>query len=181
MKKLILTLSIFLCAALFCFNFVACKNGKNSEHSGEAVELAETTIGEISFENSESTKISSEGKEYIISGKIDKMSDAQKNAFGVEDVSHVVCIKFVFDREKTLDSFEIVGAIKKVYSTDQSVENYAGSLSELLDNNDGEDAYCLLVLSAGTKKYDLVCNYSDRSRSVISLKIEAALVSAEEE
>lgn len=181
MKKIFLTLSIFLCALAVCFNFAACNKNENSNKSGESVSLAETVIDEISFENSDATKISSDGKTYTISGKIEKMSDAQKNAFGVEDVSHVVCLKFVFDREKTLDNFEIVGAERKVFSTDKSVKNYAGSLSDLLDNNDGEDAYCFLVLSAATKKYDLICNYSDRSSSVVVLNIEASLVSAEEE
>ena len=57
-------------------------------------------------------------------------------------------------------------------------ENYVGPLSSLLDNEDGEDAYCNLILSANTKEYSLIAKYSDDTSSEIKLKIDATLVTA---
>jgi hypothetical protein len=69
----------------------------------------------------------------------------------------------------------------KVFATDKNVEGYVGSISELLDNDPGEDAFCYLVLSANTKEYDISSRYTDGTESVISLKIEATLSSANAE
>ena len=105
------------------------------------------------------------------------MSDLQKNVFGDESVSHVVVLKYLFDKERTIDSFEIKGKKTKVYSTDNSVENFAGSISDLLDNEPGEDAFCNLILSANTKQYTLRATYSDSTVSTIVLTIDATLIS----
>ena len=86
--------------------------------------------------------------------------------------------KFVFDKERTIDTFEIKGQLTKVYSTDKNVQNYVGSLSSILDNEDGEDAFCYLILSANIKDYTLTAKYSDSTSSVVKVKIDARLVTA---
>ena len=90
----------------------------------------------------------------------------------------MIVVKFEFDKERTIDSFTIRGDVTKVYSTNKNDENYVGSLSSLLDNKDGEDAYCNLILSANTKEYTLISKYSDDTTSEIKLKINATLVTA---
>lgn len=178
MKKFIIAITTLCLAVLVIFNFTACGGKGNSNENAETIELAEATIGEISFENSEAAKLEQDGSLYTISGKIDAMSAAQKNAFGVDGVTHVVCVKFTFDKEKTISSFKVQGDVTKVYSDNDSDEFYSGSLSELLDNEGGEDAYCNLILSASTKEYKLVSTYTDKSSSTITLKINATLATA---
>ena len=109
------------------------------------------------------------------------MSVAQVSSFGMDGVTHVVVIKFEFDNERTIDSFTIKGNVTKVYSTNKEDENYVGSLSSLLENEDGEDAYCNLILSANTKEYSLISKYSDDTVSEIKLLIDATLVTAKAE
>ena len=155
---------------------VGCKTQNKS--FAEKITLDKTVLSEIEFENSEKTKISSMEDGYKISGEIEAMSAAQVSAFGVQDVSHVVVIKVEFDKERTIDSFTIKGNVTKVYSTNKNDENYVGPLSSLLDNEDGEDAYCNLILSANTKEYSLIAKYSDDTSSEIKLKIDATLVTA---
>ena len=54
-------------------------------------------------------------------------------------------------------------------------------ITELLDNESGEDAFCYLVLSANTKEYEFTAKYTDGVESVFKMKIEATLSSAKSE
>ena len=56
-----------------------------------------------------------------------------------------------------------------------------GSLTDLLDNESGEDAYCNLVLSANTKNYSITAKYSDGHEVQITLEITATLATAQVE
>lgn len=168
------TFAIFVTIVSICF--VAC--GKSETKIAEKITLAKTVLSEVEFENSDKVKLEQESSNVVINGEIEAMSKAQSSAFGVSDVSHVVVIKFMFDDERTIDSFEIKGDVTKVYSTDKTQENFVGLLSELLDNEPSEDAYCNLILSANTKNYTLTCKYTDGTTSVINLKIQADLVTA---
>ena len=170
---------IILANILFCFVIVAC--GVKNDVFGETLSLEKTILNEVEFENSDKVKIEEDENGFKITGEIEGLSDAQISAFGDEDVTHVVVLKFMFDKERTIDSFEIKGNLTKVYSTDENVENYAGKLSDLLDNESSEDAFCYLILSANTKEYVLISKYTDGVESVIKLKIEANLVSAKAE
>ena len=172
--------SIFvLCLGLISFVCVACE--KKTQKPAEEITLAKTILGEVEFKNSDKVKLEQNNDEWIVSGEIETMSPAQKSSFGVDDVSHVVVLKFEFDNERTIDYFKIKGETIKVYSTDKSDENYVGTISELLDNEKGEDAFCYLVLSANTKEYELTSRYTDGTESVVSIKIEASLSSAKSE
>lgn len=162
--------------ALVC---VACE--KKMVIGNEKITLAKTVLGEVEFENSEKVKLDKDDNNWIVSGEIETMSPAQKSSFGVDDVSHVVVLKFEFDNERTIDYFKIKGETIKVYSTDKNSENYVGTISELLDNEKGEDAFCFLVLSANTKEYELTSRYTDGTESIVRLKIEALLSSAKAE
>ena len=84
-------------------------------------------------------------------------------------------------KERTLKTFEIKGNVTKVYSTDNTVENYTGTLTELLDSSEDEDAYTKLVLSANTKEYELTAIYTDGTTSEISIDISATLAEASAE
>lgn len=167
---LMIILSIFI---------VSC--GQDKLKVGETVSLDKTVLSEVEFENSEKVKLKQMDSEFEISGEIEAMSLSQKSAFGVNDVTHVVVIKFMFDKERTIDTFEIKGDVTKVYSTDKTKENYVGSISGLLDNESGDDAYCYLILSANTKTYTLTSTYTDSTSSKITLNINATLVTASEE
>lgn len=155
---------------------VACGVMKNSV--AEKVTLAKVVLNEVEFENSDKVELKQNNDEIKITGEIEAMSKAQKSAFGVNDATHVFVIKFEFDDERTIDSFEIKGDITKVYSTDKNTENYVDSISNLLDNKPSEDAYCNLILSANTKNYILTCKYSDSTESVIKITVDADLVTA---
>lgn len=182
MKKFFKILGACLAVLVICFSFSACENEtKSSEKSAEKVELTTAMIDDVEFENSESTTIKQNEKDVVIGGRIDAMSKSQKNKYGVDEVTHVVTIKVTFDRERTISSFEIKGDITKVYADEKDVPNYCGKLSDLLDNEPGEDAYCNLILSASTKKYTLTAKYSDGEESSISLKIDATLATAKAE
>lgn len=163
-------------SAILLFVMVGC--GTNNKAFAEEITLGKTILGEVEFENSEKVKLEKEDDGYEITGQIEAMSPAQVSEFGDEDVTHVVVIKFMFDKERTIDSFEIKGEVTKVYSTDKNVENYVGSISGLLDNDEGEDAFCYLILSANTKEYTLTAKYSDSTTSEIKLEIDATLVTA---
>ena len=168
-------------AFVICFSFcllivVACE--KMSYSSSEKIVLAETVFNEIEFKNSDKVKLKQQDDKWIVSGEIELMSDAQISSFGLKDVTHCVVLKFEFDKERTIDYFKIEGETTKVYSTDKNEENYVGSITSLLDNEFGDDAFCYLILSANTKDYEFVSRYSDGVESVIKLKIDAVLVSA---
>lgn len=183
MKKVFKFSVIVVFALVLTFSLVACgKNGGGDTGKecsvAEKVELGKTMLGEVEFENSDEVELKQDCETVTISGTIDAMSDSQKSAYGVEDVTHVAVVKFVFDKERTLSSFEIKGNTTKVFSDDETKENYVGSLTELLDNEAGEDAYTYLVLSANTKEYTLTTVYTDDTESVISLKINATLATA---
>ena len=143
--------------------------------------LAKTILGEVEFENGENVELKQDCDEVIISGKIDSMSSAEASEFGKEDVSHVIVLKFEFDNERTISSFEFKGEITKVYSVDNNEENYVGSISDLLDSEPDEDAYCYLILSANTNEYKLTSKYSDSTVSVITIKVDATLVQGDSE
>lgn len=153
----------------------------NSCKTAEKVELASAVLNEVEFKNSEQCSIIQECKDVEISGQIDAMTEAQKNAFAQKGVTHVAVIKMTFDKERTLDSVTIKGENTKVYSTNKNDENYSGSLTDLLDNKSGEDAYCNLILSANTKNYSITAKYTDGHSSQISVKISATLVTAQVE
>ena len=179
MRKILkVATSIFL-MILLSVGFVAC--GSNDCKVKETVSLAKTVLGEVEFENSDKVTLKQDCDKVVIGGSIDAMSAAELSEFGVEDVTHVVVLKFMFDKEKTIDSFEIKGAMTKVYSTDETQENFAGSITDLLDNEADEDAFTYLVLSANTKEYTLTSKYTDGTSSVLNVVIEATLVSAEAE
>ena len=162
---------IFL--GLISFICVACE--KKDINQNEKISLAKTILGEVEFENSDKVKIAQNKNEWVVSGEIETMSFAQKSSFGVDDVTHVVVLKFEFDKERTIDYFEIKGETVKVYSTDKNEQNYVGSISDLLDNDEGEDAFCYLILSANTKNYELTSRYTDGVESVMKLVIDATL------
>ena len=178
-KRKILNLIIgfvLVFATLVC---IGCKS--QTKGFAEKITLDKTVLNEIEFENSEKTKIDLLDDGYKISGEIEAMTTAQASAFGLQDVTHVIVIKFKFDEERTIDSFTIKGNLTKVFSTDKNDENYVGSISSLLDNEAGEDAYCNLILSANTKEYTLIARYSDDTSSMVKLRIDATLVTAVEE
>ena len=102
-------------------------------------------------------------------------------AFGIDGVTHMVVLKFLFDDERTIDYFKIQGETTKVYSTNKNDENYVGSISGLLDNESGEDAFCYLILSANTKEYNLTARYTDGVEFVSKITIDATLVAAKDE
>ncbi len=172
--------SVFVIAlAIVSIIGVAC--GEKDDTINEKISLAKTVLGEVEFKNSEKVKLNQNENEFVVSGEIEGMSAAQKSEFGLDGVTHVVVLKFVFDDERTIDYFKIDGDVEKVYSTDKNTENYVGSISELLDNEPGEDSFCYLVLSSNTKEYKLTSRYTDGRESVIELKIEATLSSAKSE
>lgn len=175
MRKFIKNTFIIFVAMITVF-LAAC--GGIKDKVAEKITLAKTVLSEVEFENSDKVELKQTGENVKISGEIEAMSDAQRSAFGTSDVTHVVVVKFMFDEERTIDSFEIKGDVTKVYSTDKTIENYVGTISELLDNKSSEDAYCNLILSANTKSYTLTCKYSDSTTSVIKLEINANLVTA---
>ena len=187
MQKFIKNAFMFMLVVLMGVAVVAC--GKKDDKSGdgdkcsvaEEVELGSVVFGEVEFANADTVKIKQDCDEVEITGTIEKMSDSQKNVYGVEDVTHVAVVKVVFDKERTLESFELKGGLIKVFGSDDTVENYAGTLSSLLDNESGEDAYTNLILSAHTKEYKLTAKYSDGTESVIELEIKATLASANAE
>ncbi len=175
-----------VCKSIFAFVviimiFVCVGCNSDKKVSAEKITLENTVLNEVEFENSDKTKLESTKDGYKVVGEIESMNPAQKSVFGVEDVTHVIVIRFEFDRERTIDSFTIKGEVTKVYSTDKNDENYVGSLSSLLDNKSGEDAYCDLILSANTKEYMLISKYSDDTISEIKLSIDATLVTAKAE
>ena len=175
------------CEIAFLVIFVACGTCacnllKNDNcETAEKLELTTAVLSEVEFENSDTLTLNQKCDEVEIGGQIDAMTDAQKSVFGQSDVTHVVALKMVFDKEKTLDQVEIKGNKTKVYSTNNEVENYVGKLTDLLDSESGEDAYANLILSANTKNYTITSKYSDGSESQISIKIDASLVTAEVE
>lgn len=183
MKNLISKISLLVLMICVSFSFVCCgkANRADGKLPAEKVSLAKVMISDVEFENSKSTEIKQEGSKYTISGTIDSMSKSQKIAFGSDEVTHVVALKFTFDKERTISAFEIAGNEVKVYSDDKKVKNYVGSISELLDSEEGEDAYCNLVLSANTKSYRLKSTYSDGTESTIEVEIAATLATAKAE
>lgn len=181
MKKFIISLSLILmvfCSFALC---VGCGKNQNNNEEKEKIELSDVYIGEISFENSKNVKLDEKDDTYVVSGKIDAMSKSQKNAFGDDNISHVVALKLTFNKEKTISKVVIKGNKTKTYSSDENDADYAGKLTDLLDNEEGEDAYCNLVLAASTKQYEIICSYSDKSESTVKLKIEASLVTVNDD
>ena len=167
---------------VFVFLMIVCVGCDSLKKTyAEKIKLDKTVLNEVEFENSEKTKIGSIENGFKITGEVEAMNAAQVSVFGVEDVTHVVVIKFEFDKERTINSFTIKGNVTKVYSTNKEDEYYVGSLSSLLDNEDGEDAYCNLILSANTKEYTLISKYTDDTVTEIKIFIDATLVTAKAE
>ena len=179
MKFFIKTITSFVLVIVAILTFVGCGKENNKNDVAESVELTTATFGEIEFENGDSVNLKQKADVVTVSGVIDKMSESQKMEFGVEDVDYVIVLKFKFDKERTLEQFEIKGEKTKVYSTDDSVENYAGAITDLLDSEGGEDAFTYLILSAHTKNYELKTKYNDQTESVIKLNITASLAESE--
>lgn len=182
MKKILKNLIIMSLAVIICFGFISCgtKTDKNNSNNAiaEKIELSKATLDDVDFENAETVKIDKENSTYKVTGTIIAMSKAQKTAFGKDDVTHTIVLKFMFDKEKTISSFEIKGNTTKVYSDNKNIENYVGSITELLDNEEKEDAFCFLILSANTKTYTLTSTYSDKTTSTVKLIIDATLATA---
>ena len=186
MKKIIKCVSIFAFAMLMAVAAVACgkSDKKGNENSNkcsveEKVELGSVVLSEVEFENADTVKLEQDCDEIEISVTNEKMSDSQKTVYGVEDVTHVAVVKVTFDKERTLESFVIKGNLTKVFGSDDTVENYAGTLTGLLDNESGEDAYTNLILSAHTKEYELTAKYTDGTESKLAIEITATLATAE--
>ena len=179
MKK-IKNFTVALMVMCICFCVVACgfTPDEEPEKISEKIELSTATLGSVEFKNADTVKLSQDDDEVKVSGTITAMSDAEKSAYGVSEVTHAVTLKLTFDKEKTISSFKIEGDVIKVFSDDKNAENYTGSLTDLLDNEDGDDAFCYLILSANTKSYTLTATYSDKTSSVIKLKIDATLATA---
>lgn len=180
MKYLLKTIFAFCSVFIVAFTVVACGNNGGCKIA-ESVTLAKTTFGEVEFENSEKVKLKQDCGEVEITGEIEAMSSAQVAEFGVQDVTHVVVLKFMFDKERTISYFEIKGETTKVYSTNSEDLNYVGSISDLLDSESDEDAYCYLILSASTKEYELTSKYTDGTTSEIDVEIKATLLTAVED
>lgn len=180
MKNIIKRVSVFVLMICLSVCLVSCgkSDGNKDGDVAERITLSKVMIDDVEFENSDETKIKQDENEFKISGIIDAMSKSQKLKFGDENATHVVAIKFVFDKERTLKKFELQGNITKVYSSDRNVENYAGSLTDLLDNEEGEDAFCYLVLSAKTEEYKMKATYTDGTESKVKLEIVATLATA---
>ena len=141
----ILKTSIFL---FICFLSIVCVSCKNQDgKTAEELSLAKTVLREVEFENSEKVELVQDENVFVVSGEVESMSSAQISAFGVNDVTHVVVFKFLFDKERTIDYFKIEGNTTKVYSTNKNDANYVGTISELLDSDASEDAFCYLILS----------------------------------
>ena len=182
MKKSFKFLSLIVFSFVMALSLVACgKTQKPDNTIAEKVELSKVVLNEVEFTNSDSVKLKQDGDEVEISGTIDAMSDSQISTYGVQDVTHVVGLKVTFDKEKTLKYFKIKGNTTKVFSDNSADENYAGALTDLLDNESGEDAYTNLVLSANTKEYTLTVKYTDESTQEIDVEIKATLATANAE
>ena len=176
MKKIFKASFAIMFVLFLAIGAVACGQQKCSV--AEKVSLTSAVLGEVEFSNADTVTLSQDCENVTIGGTIQKMSTSQTNAFGDPNVTHSVVLKFEFDKERTLSSFEIKGSKTKVFATDSSVENYSGSLTDLLDSGAGEDAYTNLVLSAQTKSYTLTTKYTDNTESVINVKINATLANA---
>lgn len=185
MKNLLKLIGILPICLIICFGLIACNktssDNANTKTVAETIKLSSTILDDVEFENSDTVKLDKKDNTYLVTGTINSMTKSQTIAFGVQDVTHIVALKFTFDKEKTLSSFEIIGNTTKVFSDNKDAENYVGSLSDLLDNESGEDAYCDLVLSANTKTYKLKTTYSDHTTSEITLSIDATLATSSEE
>ena len=185
MKRILKLCTFLSIVTILCFGLIACNftntDNANSKKLNETIELSTTTLGDVEFENSDTVELEKKDNDYIVKGSINAMSESQKIEFGVEEVTHSISLKLTFDKKKTISSFEIIGNTTKVYSDSKDVENYVGSISDLLDNEDGEDAYCYLVLSANTKDYKFKIHYTDHTTNEINLKINATLATAIED
>ena len=170
---LLLSVSFFTLVLVVC---TAC--GGNSNAFPERVELSSALVSEIEFDNDESVSLEQNKNQIKISGTINAMSKSQKHAFGNDEVTHVVVLKLTFDKERTLSYFKISGKTTKVYSDDNTVPGYSGKITDLLDSEDGEDAYCNLVLSANTSSYDALIKYTDGQEVNLSIEIVATLATA---
>lgn len=182
MKKTIKIASVFIFAFIVAVCVCACgMQAGNNCKTAESLKLETVTLSEVEFKNSDTVTLSQECDSVEISGTIDAMSAAQQSVYGVAEVTHVVSLNITFDKERTISYFEIKGSTTKVFSTNSEDENYVGSITDLLDSESGEDAYANLILSANTKEYTLTAKYSDGHESVVTIKINATLATAEAE
>ena len=122
MNKFFKGLFVLSLMFLSCFSFVACEmtmSNKENQNNvvAENVELSTATLGDVEFENAETVTLNKNENKIIISGTISAMSESQKIAFGAQDVTHAVVLKFTFDKEKTISTFEIKGKTTKVYGS----------------------------------------------------------------
>lgn len=177
MKKLKILFSLMIMIFMSA-SIVSCGLTGNDKKIAEKVELADVKFEDVDFKNSDAVELKQDDNVVTISGTIDAMSDAQKEAYGKDGITHVVTLKFKFDKEKTLSKFELKGNETKVFSDTTSVENYVGSITDLLDSEDDEDAYANLILLANTSEYKLVSTYTDGTVSSIDVKITATLATA---
>lgn len=182
MRKFYKNALIGLVAFVIVFSVCACANmGDKDCKTAETVTLQNIVLSEVEFENSDTVELKQECENVEISGKIDAMTSAQKNAYGDNSVSHSVGIKIEFDKERTLSYVEIKGQKTKVYSTNNKDANYVGGLTDLLDNEAGEDAYANIILSANTSDYTIKIKYTDGKEAILKIEISATLATAESE
>ena len=181
--KIFKSISFMLMALIVSLQIISCGSGRENNQNGiaEVVELTMAKINEVEFKNSKNVELKQEKNIATVSGIIDAMTNAQKEAFGDESVSHMIVVKLKFDKERTISKFEIKGNKTKVYSDSNSEENYAGKLTDILDNKENEDAYVNLILSANTSTYKFTATYTDGTVSNIDLKITATLAIASAE
>lgn len=182
MKKIINNLSLSVLLAIVFIMACACGNlGGQDCATAEKVKLQNVVLNEVEFTNSDTVTLIQECDDVRIGGTISAMTDAQKNVYGTNDVTHVVALNVLFDKERTLSYVELKGNVTKVYSTNSEDANYVGKLTDLLDNESGEDAFSNIILSANSKNYTITAKYTDGHSSTINIIINATLVTAEAE
>ena len=168
-KFIILLLICVLCS-------FGCSENSSPNAFAEDIELVDCMIDEFEFENADTVDLCKTENGWVVSGSIDPMTPSQISAYGKENVKHIISIKFAFDKERTIDAFKIESEENtQVYSTDEDVTNYVGSISDLLDNESGEDAFCYLVLPANISEYTFSATYTDSTTAQIKLIIDAEL------
>jgi len=115
MNKIFKITSVFILMISVAF-MIACEKIDNGDCKvAESIELSSVVFNETEFENAESVEFSQKCDEVEIGGTINAMSAAQKTAFGVQDVSHFVALKIMFDKERTIASFKLAGNVVKCF------------------------------------------------------------------
>ena len=138
---------IFIIVSVFISGVICgCSFNNNLTYKlSEKIELKTVVLNEVEFKNADNVSLNQTYDKVVVGGVVDAMTDAEKAVFGVDDVTHVIAVGLTFDKERTLSYFEIKGNNTKVYSTNSEDENYVGNLTDILDNESGEDASSTLT------------------------------------